>query len=34
MGKSTSTNSTGVSAHNYNVRLLQGKMILKKDRAG
>lgn len=34
MRESTSTNSTGASANNYNVRLLWGKMILKKDRVG
>ena len=33
MGESTSANSTGASANNYNVRLLWGKMILK-DRVG
>lgn len=33
MGESTSANSTGASANNYNVQLLWGKMILK-DRVG
>lgn len=33
MRESTSANSTGASANNYNVRLLWGKMILK-DRVG
>ena len=33
MGESTSANSTGASANNYNVQLLCGKMILK-DRVG